>query len=219
MIRRLLTALLVVALPLAAHGQAARPSKADSARIDSLLARADAGRIQGSPTAPVWLVEISDFQCPFCKRWHDEIYPAIKRDYVDKGIVRMAYLHFPLSIHPHAPAAAIASLCAAEQSKFWSLHDKLFDTQNRWAPMTNAVAYFDSLALASGVNATAYRRCMQEGHVRRVMGADVSRARAAQIQSTPTFFVGDEPIVGVAPLADFRAAIERQRAKAGKPSR
>jgi protein-disulfide isomerase len=210
--RLLLPALLALFLPMAVQGQGA----AAAARADSILSRVDAGRIQGSPNAPVWIVELSDFECPYCKRWHDEVYPAIKRDYVDKGIVRMAYLHFPLSMHRHAKHAAAASLCSAEQNKFWPMHDKLFQTQKRWAALENPAALFDSLAVAAGASGPAWRACMREGLVDRVINGDVSRGQSIGMRSTPTFFVGDEPIVGAAPLADFRAAIERQRAKAAK---
>ena len=97
------------ATPAAATPPGAQATASDSARNDSLLQRADAGRIQGSPSAPVWLVEISDFQCPYCKQWHDSVYPALKREYIDKGFVRMAYVHLPLNIHPIAPATRNAS--------------------------------------------------------------------------------------------------------------
>src|SRR5688500_16228673 len=137
--------------------QAAPVTSADSNRADSLLQLADAGRIQGSTTAPVWLVEISDFQCPYCAQWHEQIYPAIKRDYIDRGIVRMAYVHLPLNIHPNAHPAAETSLCASMQNRFWPVHDKLFDTQEQWARLQNPAAYFDSLALASGVDESRYR--------------------------------------------------------------
>lgn len=190
----------------------------DSARADSLLGVADAARIQGSATAPVWLVEISDFECPFCRRWHDEIYPTIKRDYIDKGIVRMAYVHFPLPQHRNAYPAAVASMCAALQDRFWPVHDKIFATQTRWAGMENATQFFDSLALASGVKADGYRSCVNGDLMRRLIGADIGRARSASVRSTPTFFVGDEPVLGVAPIEEFRAAIERQRQKGKKAS-
>src|SRR5690348_490690 len=117
--KRLLLACLLVVGCRPADGGSQTTSKAptksapsqsnDAARADSILGVADAGRIQGSPSAPVWLVEISDFQCPFCKRWHEEVYPMIKRDYIDKGIVKMAYVHLPLSMHPNAMPAAISS--------------------------------------------------------------------------------------------------------------
>ena len=186
----------------------------DTSRINALLARADAGRIQGSRTAAVWLVEISDFQCPFCKRWHDEVYPVIQREYIAPGHVRMAYVNLPLSIHQHAPAAAEAALCASVQDRFWPMHDKLFATQERWAKMPGVAALFDSLAVSTGVNANEWRDCMRSGVMRRVISGDQARATASGVRSTPVFFVGDQPIQGAAPIGDFRAAIERARAKA-----
>jgi len=186
--------------------------------VDALLARADAGRIQGDSAAPVWVVEISDFQCPFCKRWHDETYPAIKRDYIDAGIVRMAYVNLPLSMHPHAVPAAEAALCASAQGRFWEVHDAIFATQARWTPMPDARALFDSLALASGIDRAAYRSCMDSDVMLRVINGDVARAASANVRPTPTFFVGNERIEGAAPLEVFRRAIERARA-AQRPTR
>jgi protein-disulfide isomerase len=186
----------------------------DSLREDSLLRRADAGRIQGSATAPVWLVEISDFQCPYCKQWHDEVYPAIKRDYIDRGIVRMAYVHLPLSIHPNAPAAAEASLCAAAEGRFWPVHDMIFKAQTTWASLANPGPFLDSLVLAAGVDAPRYRDCMRSQVMRRVITGDRQRATSAGVRSTPVFFIGDVPIEGLAPLDAYRQAIERARARA-----
>jgi protein-disulfide isomerase len=190
-----------------------RPAQTDAQRIDSLLQLADAERIQGAASAPVWLVEISDFQCPYCKQFHDEVYPAIKREYIDRGIVRMAYVHLPLSIHPNAPAAAEASMCVAVQKKFWPMHDRIFATQQTWAQLPNPVAFFDSLAVSLGADQAAYRECMSSQVMRRLLSGDRARAGAAGARSTPIFFVGDEPIQGLAPLDAYRQAIERARAK------
>ena len=199
-------------------GAAVAAPTSDSARNDSILQKADAGRIQGSPSAPVWLVEISDFQCPYCKQWHDSVYPAIKREYIDRGIVRMAYVHLPLNIHPNAPAASEASLCAGLQDKFWPVHDKLFATQATWArlPVPAATTYFDSLAVSTGVDGQSFRGCVQSGLMRRVIAGDGSRAVAAGVRSTPVFFIGSEGIPGLAPLERYRQAIERARATATK---
>lgn len=189
-------------------------ARLDSTALNTLLERADAARIQGDTAAPVWLVELSDFQCPFCKRWHDETYPIIKREYIDAGIVRMAYVNLPLSMHPHAQPAAEAAMCAAAQGRFWPVHDAIFDTQERWTPLPNAIPLFDSIAVASGIEATQYRTCRESGVMRRLIAADVSRAIAAGVRPTPTFFVGSEKIEGAAPIAEFRAAIARARARA-----
>lgn len=195
---------------------AAARRPADSARADSLLEHADRARIRGDSTAPVWIVELSDFQCPYCKQWHDQTYPVLLREYVAPGHVRLAFVNFPLQQHEHAFHAAEAAMCAAVQNRFWEMHDALFGTQSRWTAMsdTAAAALFDSLAVSTGVNHAAWRGCMREGTMRRLVNADRGRGTAAGVSSTPTFFVGDEPIAGAAPIDVFRSAIDRARAKA-----
>jgi len=74
---------------------------------DSISDRADRGRIMGDSTAPVWLIMASDFQCPYCKQWHDASFASIVHDFANTGRVRIAFLNMPLSsIHPHAKVAA-----------------------------------------------------------------------------------------------------------------
>jgi protein-disulfide isomerase len=195
---------------------AAAKASSDSNRINAMLERADKARIQGDSAAPVWLVEISDFECPFCKRWHDETYPALQKEYIQTGRVRLAYVNFPLGQHPHALPAAEAAMCAAAQDRFWPMHDSLFNSQPRWASMGDASALYDSLAVSVGVNAGEWRECVRSGVMRRLVSADHDRGQSAGVRSTPTFFVGDEPIQGAESIGTFRAAIERARAKAAR---
>ena len=111
------------ALPLAA--QTAAPDTA-------MLRRADRARTMGNPAATVWVVEVSDFQCPYCRAWHDSSYAAIKKQYVDAGKVRLAYINFPLAMHKNALPAAQVAMCSAAQDKFWPMQDALFDSQAAW---------------------------------------------------------------------------------------
>lgn len=185
---------------------------------DSISVLADRGRVQGSPTAPVWLVESSDFQCPFCKVFHDSTYPSIVRDYVSTGKIRMAYLNYPLNIHPNAKPAAEAAMCASVQGKFWPMHDALFATQERWAAMRDASALYDSLATSLGVNMGEWRTCVSEHLTLPLIEADAERSQRAGARSTPTFFVGDALIAGAQPYAEFREAIERALARAAGTS-
>src|SRR5215212_3388744 len=128
-----------------------------SGLTDSISASADKARIRGAETAPVWLVEISDFQCPFCKQWHDETFAKIDQQYVKTGKVRMAYLNFPLTrIHKNAQLAAEAAMCAGVQGKFWELHSSLFQSQAKWADSKTPIIVFDSLARAAGVELKAW---------------------------------------------------------------
>ena len=179
----------------------------------------------GTPGATVVIVAFSDFQCPYCKQFHDSIYPAIKKQYVDAGIVRMAYLNLPLSsIHMNAEPAAEAAMCAAAQDKFWPMHDRLFDTQDRWKNDPKPARLMDSLAVAVGADGATWRACMAGGLMKRIVSGDRARAAASGARSTPTFFIGDERFAGLAPSATetigaFKRAIERERAKkAGRPT-
>jgi protein-disulfide isomerase len=185
---------------------------------DSVSANADKARIRGAETAPVWLVEISDFQCPFCKQWHDETFAKIDQEYVKTGKVRMAYLNFPLSrIHPNAQAAAEAAMCAGVQGKFWELHGSLFQTQPKWAELKQPMAVFDSLARAAGVDAKGWSNCMTSHATAKLIEADRDRSGKAGVESTPTFFVGDRALAGAYPVDTFRVAIDQAIAKLKAP--
>lgn len=186
---------------------------------DSLSDRADAGRIQGDSAARVWIVEASDFQCPFCKDFHDVTYPQIVRDYVRTGKARLAYYNFPLAMHPHAEQAAEAAMCASVQDRFWQMHDSLFTSQPRWAERADATPVFDSLAAEVGVDTAAWRRCTESHAMRPLIDADRARSAANGVQATPSFFIGrtlpDKPtIAGAQPYAEFKAAIDRALASA-----
>lgn len=86
--------------------------------------------LQGSPDAPVAIIEYSDFQCPFCRSFFDTTLPMIRKDYIATGKAQLIYRHFPLSeIHPMSEKSAEASECAAQQGKFWEMHDAIFTLQ------------------------------------------------------------------------------------------
>jgi protein-disulfide isomerase len=185
-----------------------------SAPEDSLSTKADRARIRGADSARVWLVEVSDFQCPFCKQWHDESFSKIDQEYVKTGKVRMAYLNFPLTrIHKNAQIAAEAAMCAGVQGRFWELHNSLFQAQPKWAEAKTPIVVFDSLARAAGVELKAWDRCMTSHAMAKLIEADRDRSAKAGVESTPTFFVGDRALAGAFPIDTFRVAIEQALAK------
>lgn len=187
--------------------------RADTAPVsgsasDSLAARADAARIQGSADAPVWVVEISDFQCPYCKMWHDSVYGALQREFVRQGTVRLAYINLPLPNHANALPASEVAMCAGLQGKFWEVHDALFHTQERWAGMADATPLFDSLARAQRVDVSAMRECVSSGALRSLIAADAQRAREAGVSGTPAFLIGGDVLLqGMQPIEAFRRVI------------
>ena len=191
-------------------GTASTPTPA-AAPTDSISAKADLGRIRGAESAPIWLIEVSDFQCPFCKQWHDETFAKIDKEFVQTGKVRLAYYNHPIaSLHPNAHAASEAAMCASVQGKFWDLHESLFISQAKWAGLQNPVSVFDSLATAAGVNAAAWRSCMTSHATAALIEADLDRSGKSGAKSTPTFFIGKAKIEGAYPADSFRVIINQQ---------
>jgi protein-disulfide isomerase len=185
----------------------------------ALLSRADHGRIEGSASAQVWVVEVSDFQCPYCRQFHDDSYGELKRAYVDSGKVRIAYVNFPLSMHRNAYAASEAAMCASAQDKFWPMHDALFTTQKQWEGLPAPQRMFDSLAVAQGVDAAAFQKCVSGHLTKPLIDADIDRAAKQGVESTPTFLIGGMMVTGAQPVANFRRAIDSALVIAGGAKR
>jgi len=182
---------------------------------DSVSAHADSGRIRGNRQAALWIIEASDFQCPYCKMWHDSTYHSLVREYVETGKAILAYLNFPLSQHQNALPAAEAAMCASVQSKFWPMHDSLFTSQAAWENLPNAMPTFDSTAARLGVAMPAWRDCIARHLTRPLIEADYGRSQSAGVKSTPTFFIGDQQVAGFEPYSVFRQVVEAQLAKKG----
>jgi protein-disulfide isomerase len=185
---------------------------------DSDDVKADLARIQGSPTAKVWVIEVSDFQCPFCRQWHEETYQKLRDEFVKTGKVRLAYVNFPLAQHTYALPAAEAAMCAGAQGKFWEMHDALFTNQAKWETLPAPAAFFESLARGAGVDVARWRQCVQSRKMTPLIMADQDRARVAGAASTPSFMIGDKLLVGTQPIENLRSAIDSALAKSKKPT-
>ena len=186
----------------------AAPIATTGKATDSLAKVADASRIQGSPSAKLWVIEVSDFQCPYCKEWHDATYQMLLSEYVKTGKIRMAYVNFPLSIHAHAHEAAVTAMCAGAQDKFWQMHDALFASQAKWETAKDPAATFDSLATSVGVQLTPYHACLSSPSIAALIAGDQERARGGGVSATPSFWVGSKLIEGAVPPAEMKAAID-----------
>jgi protein-disulfide isomerase len=202
---------------------AAVPAKAVTAvppaAQDSNVTLADLARIEGSANAPIWVIVVSDFQCPYCKQWHDTTFPALENEFVKTGRVRVAYVNFPLNSHAHAWPSAEAAMCAGAQGKFWQMHDAIFDSQARWSAASAPAPVFDSLARTTGVDMSRWRSCVSSGVTKPLIQADFQRAAAAGVRSTPSFLIGDEILSGAHPIENLRRAIDSALVKTAKPGR
>jgi protein-disulfide isomerase len=164
-------------------------SDGPAAAADSLRAKADRDRVTGDSAAPLWLLIVSDFQCPFCAQWHNESHQTVRDEYVRNGKVRLAYLNYPLEQHRYARVTANAALCAGAQGRFWPMHDAIFSTQARWSGLADPRQILDSLAASTGVDVGLWQSCMRDGVMDPLVLADSERVAAAGVSSTPTLLI------------------------------
>lgn len=159
----------------------------------------------GPKDAPITIVEFSDFQCPYCRRWHEQVYQPLLAAY--PGKIRMVYRHLPLtSIHPDAFPAAEAAMCAGEQDAFWKYHDKLFSSESLGSEIYTQYAQELSLDM------TAFGACMAKHKYQEAIQTDSDFAVDLGIRSTPTFFINGLAIVGAQPLDVFKQVIDKELA-------
>jgi protein-disulfide isomerase len=183
--------------------EAASLSAQDTAPAD--LAR----RSKGAPSAPVTVYEMSDFQCPYCRRFALETFPTLDREYVATGKVRWVFINFPLtSVHPNAVAAAEAALCASKQRAFWPMHDLLYRYQETWAPLKNPGAFLLSLADSAKISRPAMLACLKAPETTNQVRADAQGAARAGATSTPTFYIEGGLLTGAQPLALFKHVLD-----------
>lgn len=176
-----------------------------------------ARHVVGPRDAPIVVREFSDFQCPFCKRYAEQVLPAIKERLLARGDVRFEYHHFPLrSVHANSMRAAEASECAADAAPdddgaFWRYRDALYEGQAAWSRLADPDDYFVGLADGVGLDPEAVATCLAEDArrdtVERAFGASVD----LQLSGTPTVFVGGyrlEDFTDVAAYLETIALIE-----------
>jgi protein-disulfide isomerase len=168
----------------------------------------DGAPVRGKPDAPVTIVEFSDFQCPFCARTQPMLDEARKK-YGER--LRIVYKHFPLSFHPAAMPAAVASAAAQEQGKFWELHDVLFQQGQ-----SLSADRFDDYAKQAGLDVERFRKDLAEKHAefeRRVQ-QDYRHGLEADVRGTPTLYVNGRKLRERS-LEGMSAQIDAELGKSG----
>ncbi len=162
----------------------------------------------GPENAPVTIIEFSDYQCPYCRRWAEQVEGELVKTYGDK--IRIVYRDFPLTqMHPEALPAAEAANCAGEQGKYWDYHDALF-SQKYGLGQDAYLAYAKDL----GLDTDQFTACMEEHRYRDEVLADQQYALQLGVQSTPTFFINGIAVVGAQPFEVFKSIIDKELAAA-----
>ncbi len=159
--------------------------------------------IRGIADAPVTLVEISDFHCPFCKRVQSTLVQVLEKY---PGKVRLLFRHLPLdSLHPQARSAAEASWCAQDQGKFWEYHDTLFEQAPK-ASEDDLKRYAEQV----GLNTEKFANCLSENVHHDAVQRDIDEVTKLGISGTPAFFINGRPLSGAQPLEAFVKVIEEE---------
>jgi protein-disulfide isomerase len=171
----------------------------------------------GAATAPLTLVEFTDFQCPYCREYARETMPKIIERFVKTGKVRYVSRNFPVTqMHPLAESAAEAAMCAAEQGKFWQAHEFFFDNQ---VALSEVIQLKNADAAIVGVDEEVFAKCMDTNKYRATVRKDLAEGLDLGIRGTPTFLLGradsKDPsvvyiarsLIGAMAFSDFEAAI------------
>ncbi len=184
-----------VATPPAAPTQAvADASKLSPVTLDD--------HVLGNYNAPVTMIEFADFQCPFCLQFESTLNKVLA-DY--QGKVRLVYRHFPLAFHAEAEKAAEASECAAEQGKFWEMHDKIFEANQS---QTMSVDQWKKIARSLGLKTTQFNNCLDSGKYANKIASEENEGQAAGVQGTPTIFINGELVSGALPYDSIKSVID-----------
>jgi protein-disulfide isomerase len=146
----------------------------------------------GSKEAPLTIVEFTDYQCPFCQRFHTTAFPELKKNYIDTGKVRFYSRDMPLDFHPDAMRAAEAARCASDQGQFWRLRDVMGANPNK-LDMDSLVADVTNLKM----DVKAFRACVESEKYKSAVQTDVMEAMKIGANGTPTFVVGKSTPDGV----------------------
>jgi protein-disulfide isomerase len=189
-----------------AGGAAANPAAAGDARkLEIREANA-----RGPANAPIVVIEYSDFQCPFCRRFFSETQPQIDANYVKAGQVRFVYKHLAI-LGQESLWAAEAAECAADQGQFWLFHDELF-RQAGLSGGENVGAFtkekLSTYAQSLGLDMTRFEPCLQNDTTQARVAKDTQEARGFGFGGTPSFLINTSTLIGAQPYAAFARLVD-----------
>jgi protein-disulfide isomerase len=173
----------------------------------------------GNEDAKVTVIEFSDYQCPFCRKYWTESYPQLKEEYIDTGKIKYVFRDFPLNFHPGAPLAAVAGNCVREQlgnEAYFKYHDIVFSEQNKQGQGTvqfgedEIMSWVDQI---EGIDKSKFNTCYSDPSQKAEVDADFAAGAAAGVSGTPSFFINGETLVGAQPYSVIKATIERALAE------
>ena len=175
----------------------------------------------GDENAKVTIIDFSDYECPFCKRYFDETFSQIKKEYIDTGKIKYVYRDLPLSFHQNAHKEAQAAECAREQGGdevYFKYHDEIF---KRTTSNGTGLALSELSVIANdlGLDGATLQSCLDSDKYKAEVDKDLTDASSYGATGTPSFFIGKTSssgkfngtiLVGAQPFAAFKTIIDEQ---------
>ena len=187
---------------------------------DRVIALDAAGYARGNAKASVWIVEFADFGCGYCEKFWRETLPVLDSLYVNRGRAYWKFVPFTIGMFPNSGAAALGSICAAEQGKFFAMHDILYDRRKEWMKSTDARAQVARYATTVKLDAGRFAACVRSPRAAQQLAMNNALAQTLRIRGTPTFFINGETIPGALPTDVFVRGLNAVLAEAeGKKAR
>jgi protein-disulfide isomerase len=180
---------------------------------DSITRPNASGTSMGDPNAPVKIDEYADYQCFYCAKFNQETEPSLIREYIATGKVYFTYHDFAF-MGPTSVYAAEASRCAADQGKFWDYREILLANQNESDSSAFSNTRLEAFGEAIGLDMEPFKACVANRTHRADVEADFNAGSAAGVESTPSFLVNGQLLVGAQPFSVFQTAIEAELTKA-----
>jgi protein-disulfide isomerase len=202
---------LAAILGLGALGYLTTRPKVTATTIDPNLPALKAeGYVLGSANAPLEVIEFADFECPACGNFAVITEPDVRNRIVNAGLASYRFFDFPLPMHKNTMAASNAAACAADQGKFWEMHDMLFRNQPEWntEATDNPKKIFLGYVKSMGLNTDTWETCFDaQAHQSRIL-ANQAEGNRRKVQSTPTFVIGTRVIPGAMNYDVFKAYVD-----------
>lgn len=161
----------------------------------------------GNDDAPLTLIEMADFQCPFCKKFFDESFSTIKQNYIDTGKVKFIFVNLAF-LGQESKDAAEAGMCAKDQGKFWEYHDEIYKNQGGENLGVFSTKKLQELAKTVGLNIAEFNSCMTNDKHLKAIEQEKAIANKYGFMGTPTFIIKDKVIKGAYPIDTFSKALD-----------
>ncbi len=178
------------------------------------------GYLRGDPNAPVTIMEFGDFECPMCASFSAVSEPDMRERIIDVGLANFRYFDFPItSIHPNTLAASLAASCAADQGKFWEMHDLIYNGQDRWngQATSNPRKVLDGYAGQLGIDMKVYADCYNTQKNMPRIQANKKAGEDRGVGGTPTIFIGNIQLPNGTSVDRMKQIVDSLTAAAPKP--